>query len=339
MKKRRSLEFKVGLLILVAVAILGAFVFALGSFSLAKGYHLYVDFNFAGNVQKGAPVKVSGIKVGKVQEIKFLGGVLDEKTGRRVQVRVVAWVEDRVREAIRDNAEFFVSTAGVLGEQYIEIVPGSYDHPPLGEEKIVVGIDPARTDIIIARLYELLDSATSIMRDDKDVIRNTLKNAASAAAEANRILSENRVEIGRLVSSAAKLSDQGADLIAEFRAGIKDPKLLGRTVADVDGLVVAARRTLDETTPKLNRFLDEATRVGGLVTENRVDRFLNAADAAVAFLSRTNGLIDNASAIVENIRAGKGTVGSLLIKEEVYADIKEMVRDLKRNPWKFLWKE
>ena len=176
MKKRRSLEFKVGLLILVAAGILGAFVFALGSFSLAKGYHLYVDFNFAGNVQKGAPVKVSGIKVGKVQEIRFLGGALDATTGRRVQVRVVAWVEDRVREAIRDNAEFFVSTAGVLGEQYIEIVPGTYDHPPLGEGKIVVGIDPARTDIIIARLYELLDSATSIMRDDKDVIRDLLKN-------------------------------------------------------------------------------------------------------------------------------------------------------------------
>jgi len=339
MKKRRSLEFKVGLLILVAVAILGAFIFALGAFTLAKGYHIYVDFNFAGNVQKGAPVKVSGIKVGKVQEIRFMGGALDEKTGRRVQVRVVVWLEDRVREAVRENAEFFVSTAGVLGEQYIEIVPGSYDRPPLGEDKIVVGVDPARTDLIIARLYELLDSATSIMRDDKDVIRNMLKNAAAAAAEANRILAENRAEISHLVSSAAKLSDQGAGLIADFRSGMRDPKLLGKTVADVDGLVVSARRTLEETTPKVNRFLDEATRVGGLITEHRVDRLLGAADTAAAFLVRTNGLIENATAIVENIRAGKGTVGALLIKEEVYADIKEMVRDLKRNPWKFLWKE
>jgi phospholipid/cholesterol/gamma-HCH transport system substrate-binding protein len=110
-------------------------------------------------------------------------------------------------------------------------------------------------------------------------------------------------------------------------------------VADVDGLVVAARHTLDEATPRAVRFLDEATRVAGLVTEARVDRLVNAADTAAAFLGRTIGLIENAAAIVENIRAGKGTVGALLVKEEVYADIKEMVRDLKRNPWKFLWKE
>jgi hypothetical protein len=37
MKKRRSLEFKVGLLILVAAAILVLFIFELGSFSLGKG--------------------------------------------------------------------------------------------------------------------------------------------------------------------------------------------------------------------------------------------------------------------------------------------------------------
>ncbi|HKA90875.1 MAG TPA: MlaD family protein [Haliangiales bacterium] len=337
--KERSLELKVGLLVLVAAGVLGAFIFFLGSFSLAKGYRLFVDFNFAGNVQKGAPVKVSGIKVGKIDEIQFLGGALDEKTGRRVQVRVGLWVEERAKDAIRENAEFFVSTAGVLGEQYIEIVPGTHDKPALAPDSIVVGVDPARTDLIIARLYELLDSATSIVRDDKDVIRNMLKNAAGAAASANEILSDNREELKHLIASAAKLSDQGTAAIAEFRAGMGDPKLLGKTVADVDGLVVSARRTLDEATPRAVRFLDEATRVAGLITENRVDRLVNAADAAASFLARTNGLVENAAAVVEGIRAGKGTVGALLVKEEVYADIKEMVRDLKRNPWKFLWKE
>src|SRR5262249_21858186 len=198
--KERSLELKVGLLVLVAAGVLGAFIFFLGSFSLAKGYRLFVDFNFAGNVQKGAPVKVSGIKVGKIDEIQFLGGALDEKTGRRVQVRVGLWVEERAKDAIRENAEFFVSTAGVLGEQYIEIVPGTHDKPALAPDSIVVGVDPARTDLIIARLYELLDSATSIVRDDKDVIRNMLKNAAGAAASANEILSDNREELKHLIA-------------------------------------------------------------------------------------------------------------------------------------------
>src|SRR5437867_13327443 len=123
--KERAVELKVGALILVAAALLAGFILALGNFSLRSGHRFFVDFDFSGNLQSGAPVKISGIKVGKVEEVRFLGGQLDPSTGRRVQVRVVAWVEDRVQSAVRKDAEFFVNTQGVLGEQYLEIQPGS----------------------------------------------------------------------------------------------------------------------------------------------------------------------------------------------------------------------
>src|SRR5262249_9504874 len=150
----RSLELRVGLLIVVAAVILGGFLVVLGNFALGKGYELRVDFDFSGNLQPGAPVKVSGIKVGKVEDVQFLGGASDARPGRQVRGRVVAWVEDRVKPAIRENAEFFVNTAGVLGEQYLEIAPGTWDHPVLGEDRIVVGVNPPRTDLIVARLYD-----------------------------------------------------------------------------------------------------------------------------------------------------------------------------------------
>jgi len=40
-----------------------------------------------------------------------------------------------------------------------------------------------------------------------------------------------------------------------------------------------------------------------------------------------------------DLRKGKGTAGALLVDEQIYDDLKELVRDLKRNPWKFFWKE
>jgi len=43
--------------------------------------------------------------------------------------------------------------------------------------------------------------------------------------------------------------------------------------------------------------------------------------------------------MLTDIRAGKGTAGKLLAKDELYADIRELVRDLRRNPWKVFWKE
>src|SRR5687768_8353797 len=150
----RAIEFKVGLLIVIGLVIFAAFIFILGNFSFSSGYTLYVDYGFSGNVQPGAPVKVSGIKAGKVEEVEFLGGKVVDKGGRRVQVRVEVWVEDRVKDTIRRDAEFFINTSGVLGEQYLEIVPGDdYQNPPLEEGAVVAGVDPPRTDLIVARLY------------------------------------------------------------------------------------------------------------------------------------------------------------------------------------------
>ena len=76
-----------------------------------------------------------------------------------------------------------------------------------------------------------------------------------------------------------------------------------------------------------------------MVTEERVDRALAVADKAVTVANKAGGLIDNVNGMVTDLRAGKGTAGALIAKEEVYADLREMLRDLKRNPWKFFWKE
>ncbi len=335
----RALELKVGLLIVTAVVILGAFVFILGGFSVGKGYDLFVDFNFSGNLQPGAPVKVSGIKVGKVEDVLFLGGRLDEKSGRRVQVRVKVWVEERVREAIRQDAEFFVNTQGVLGEQYLEIVPGTHERPPLGADQIVVGVDPPRTDLIVARLYEFLDSTTRLLQDDKDIISDLLRNSAGAVAELNLLLSENRAELGQLIRSGARFADEGASFLADVRKGLGDAKGIGRLVSAIEATLGSARGALDTLTPKAARFLDEGTRVAALVTEPRLERVLVAADHGGTLLEHAVPLVDNMNGMMVDLRAGKGTAGALLAREELYADIKEMVRDLKRNPWKFLWKE
>ena len=37
--------------------------------------------------------------------------------------------------------------------------------------------------------------------------------------------------------------------------------------------------------------------------------------------------------------AAREGAGALLVEQQIYDDLKELVRDLKRNPWKFFWKE
>ena len=42
---------------------------------------------------------------------------------------------------------------------------------------------------------------------------------------------------------------------------------------------------------------------------------------------------------VARLEKGEGTVGQLLEDEEIYDDLKELIRDIKRHPWKLIWQD
>ncbi len=337
--RERGLEFKVGLLIIVAAVILAGFVFVLGNFSLARGFTIYVDYDYSGNLQPGAPVKVAGIKVGKIEDVRFLGGALDEASGRRVYVRVEAWIEDRARSSIRRDAEFFINTAGVLGEQYLEIVPGrNWDDEPIAPGTKVVGRNPPRTDLVLSRLYDVLDSLSEVLTEDKDTIKDLLGNSASAVGSVDRLLRDNREQLGGLIASTSGLAAEANQTLAKVNAGL-DPSMIRRTVGDADALLVSSKRAIDQVTPEAVALLADGRRVTGIVTEARVERAIGVADKAATAAQKAGGLIDNVDGMVTDLRQGKGTAGALLAKDDVYVDVRELIRDLKRNPWKFFWKE
>ncbi|MBK7074180.1 MAG: MCE family protein [Myxococcales bacterium] len=337
--RERGLEWKVGLMLVIAAAVLVGFVFVLGNWSLSSGYTIYVDYDYSGNLQPGAPVKVAGMKVGKVEDVSFLGGKLDPETNRRVYVRVAVWVEDRAKDSIRQDAEFFVNTAGVLGEQYVEIVPGrDWEHPPVAPGSKRLGRNPPRTDLVLSRLYDVLDSLSQVLTEDKDVIKNLLRNSASAVASADELLRDNKAQLGKLIASSTGLADQATQTLTKLNASV-DGRALARTVNDADALLVSGRQAIDKVTPEAVALMTDARRVTGIVTEDRVDRAIGVADKAADAVGKAGGLIDNVDGMVTDLRKGKGTAGALLVKDDVYLDVRELLRDLKRNPWKFFWKE
>src|SRR6516225_9837474 len=157
MAQERSIEVKVGALILVSLAILGGFILIMGGLSFEKTYSVFVDFDNPGGLQSGAAVRIAGVKV-------------DPKTGRRVLVRAKVDIEQKVKDAIHDDADFYVTTQGVLGEQFLAIEPGSPERPVLRDGDEVKGIDPPRIDLFLAKAYELLDTTVSGLRSNRELL-------------------------------------------------------------------------------------------------------------------------------------------------------------------------
>ena len=340
MAQEKSIEVKVGVLILVSLGILAAFVLIMGGLSFEKTYTLYVDFDNPGGLQSGAPVRVAGVKVGKVNEMQFMGGKIDPKTNRRTLVRAKISVEQRVKDTIREDADFYVTTQGVLGEQFMAIEPGSPAKPVLQENSVVKGIDPPRLDLFLAKAYELLDTTMTGIRNNRELISDIATNTAGLLKGLNTLLSDNRDRINRTMTNLEQLTTEANTLTQHARANYVDnPKIL-RTIDNVDRLTTDIQRDSGPMLKDAREAMANINRASKVVGgEEEQAKLKKTVEDVAQLAARANATAADAQASVSHIKKGTGTVGALVMDEAVYDDVQEMVRDLKHNPWKFLWRE
>jgi phospholipid/cholesterol/gamma-HCH transport system substrate-binding protein len=334
-----SLEARVGLLVLVAMVLLGGFVFLLGGIDLREGFAVHVDFDNPGAVQPGAPVRVGGVRVGRVEEVRYMGRRLDTETGRRPLVRIRLSIDRDVRETIHDDALFYVTSQGVLGEQFMAVDPGTHERPPIAEGAIMRGVDPPRLDLALALGYELLETLVGGVRANREELGSLLDDVVALIRAFREILEQNRDRISHIVENVDTVTEEGVALLRgarqEYVEGPRPQRMLARLdrlsalldretgplLGDVRGVATSARETLDTIGPDERRELRET---------------IHAAARVAASAERAT---QDAERIVAHVRGGQGTVGSLLMDEEIYDDLQELIRDLKHNPWKFFWRE
>ncbi len=340
MAQQRSIEVKVGALILVSLGILGAFILVMGGLSFEKTFTVYVDFDNPGGLQPGAAVRIAGVKVGSVKALEFLGGKLDPKTGRHVLVRADVAIEQRVSGTIHDDADFYVTAQGVLGEQFMAIDPGSPEHPLLQPGTEVKGIDPPRLDLFLAKAYELLDVTVNGIKNNRELISSIATNTAGLLKGLNILVTENKDRIDRIVSNVEEMTSEAKTLTHDARVNYVDNPKLIHTVDNIDALTTKIRddsgpmlKDAREALANLNRV---SATVGDPAQQEKIRKLLS--DLA-QLAERANATVADTQVIVSHIKKGEGTVGALVMDEEIYDDVQEMVRDLKHNPWKFLWRE
>jgi phospholipid/cholesterol/gamma-HCH transport system substrate-binding protein len=340
MAEERSIEVKVGVLILVSLGILAAFVLVMGGLNFQKTFPVYVDFDNPGGLQSGAPVRIAGVKVGSVKELAFLGGKVDPKTGRRTLVRATLAIEERVKSAIHDDSDFYVTTQGVLGEQFLAIEPGTVDRPVLAEGAIVKGIDPPRLDLFLAKAYDLLDTTVNGIRNNKELISDIAVNTGGLLKGLNEALKDNRPRIDRIVQNVEALSAESSDLVKDAKAKYVDNPKIEHTIDVVDKLSSDVERDAEPLLKDAREAMANANRISATLGDSAGQERLKKTLADLAELaSRANATAADAQALVAHMKKGQGTVGALVMDESVYDDVQEMVRDLKHNPWKFLWKQ
>jgi phospholipid/cholesterol/gamma-HCH transport system substrate-binding protein len=120
MRANRTLEIGTGLFVLLGFAALIFLTTQLPSSGLKlssskAGYRVTAEFDNIGDLKSGAPVTMSGVRIGEVQRV----GINPQDYRARVTLRI-----DPQYNQIPDDSDASIDTQGLLGGQYIAIGPG-----------------------------------------------------------------------------------------------------------------------------------------------------------------------------------------------------------------------
>src|ERR1041385_8433971 len=114
---RNTLETRLGLffaLAFVAAIIVFEMIGGLGFF---RGYELHARFNNVQELKKGDPVRMAGVDVGRVEDIRLTDNKVD----------VTMKVEDPAK--VRTDSKASIRFVGLLGQNYVSITFGSGTAP------------------------------------------------------------------------------------------------------------------------------------------------------------------------------------------------------------------
>jgi phospholipid/cholesterol/gamma-HCH transport system substrate-binding protein len=114
--KKYTMETTVGIFLVFGLACIGYMTVQLGHISLLgdNAYSLFARFTSVTGLRAGSLVYISGIEVGRVNELH-----MDQESQKAV-------VEMRIQKGIKiyDDAIASIRTEGLIGDMYLRIDPG-----------------------------------------------------------------------------------------------------------------------------------------------------------------------------------------------------------------------
>jgi phospholipid/cholesterol/gamma-HCH transport system substrate-binding protein len=363
-------QLRVGIFVLVSIVVLIFLILnASGDINpFKKRLHLKARFADANGLRKGSEVRLSGVRVGKVDDITLLPPST-EPTAQRVEalMTIDSVIDGRpATERIREDSTAQQGSPSLLGnEMLINISPGTALSPQIKDGAIlrsssantVNDFATSGTDLA-QRLSKLSDQMSLIVKDVQDgkgtvgrlfsdeALYNNLNSTVRETEDVMRLIKQGNGSAGRFVNDPA-LYNNANEIAVQLRLIAQDLRSGRGTAGKLltnDELYNRINRTadrLDQSVNQINSMIADINAGRGTLGKLLKDeQMYNDARAAIARFNTTAERIDN---IVAGAQRGEGTVGKLLTDEALYSNVNQLssegvklIYDFRQNPKKYL---
>ena len=275
---------KVGLFFLVALVLAGILIFKIEDLRFGKksGKTVSIVFKDVAGLDNKAAVRVAGVRVGKVTRIKLIEG------RAYVQIELDSDVD------LRQGASAAIANQGLLGEKYLELIPGPIGASPLPEDSVLTGNQAVSFD-------QVTKLAHDIELDVKDITAS-LRGALGGpeGEQTTRAIVANIERITEELKVIVATNHENVDAtIANFREFSHE---MTRLADRIDALVAANSGTTTAAISNIKEISDKLQHTA-----------------------------DNLNSITDKVNTGKGTVGQLINSDETSKNLNDALVSVKEG--------
>jgi phospholipid/cholesterol/gamma-HCH transport system substrate-binding protein len=280
---------KVGIFATICLVVLGLLIWKIEDFSPfgKKGQRVDAVFKTVAGLDDKASVRIAGVKVGHVDGVGLQGAL----------ARITLALDKQQKLTVGTTAA--IANLGLLGEKYVELVPGPPDAPPLPPNAVLIGKTPVSFDDAIAKIDEIGGS-----------IQKVTGQLAGGDLGGN---------LNNLIRDIQLTSTELRAMIAENRAN------LSSTVGHFDQVGATLARELPRIADETNRALDQVSQ---LLAENRGNVSGTTANLK-ELTTKLQTSADNLNQISGKIASGQGTIGKLVNDEKAYDSVLSTLDSIK----------
>jgi phospholipid/cholesterol/gamma-HCH transport system substrate-binding protein len=321
----RSMQLRVGLMVLITLAITGVLMMMFGNFSkLFYGEDTYYTrFDNAPGVAADTPVRKNGIRIGYVKSID-----LDEKnTG------VIVTIKIQKKWKVYDN-EICSPQANIMGDAFLTITRNQDKTGPFKQIPDGGNIQPGESKDPLSMVQSVqgqFNSTIDSVRYTSDSFRGTSDDLRLTLQKLNVMLDENRRGVKTAIEQANGLLGDTREIVGDdttkrnLRAAMEE---LPQMIKDIHVTVKNMQHTMqlvDENLRNVRDFTQVLGDNGSAMIENLEKGSRNLST-----------LVSDVSQFTEKLNSSEGTIGLLINDPQLYQhlnraakNIDEITRELK----------
>lgn len=251
---------KAGVIIITSLVVLSGFIILIGgSQFFEKSDHYYVKVMNAAGLETGAQVRLGGVRVGRVLDIKA-----PKEPGEPVTIEIGI----NKGTTLYKGTRAYITQVGFVGDIYLLLSLENTSHEKISIGGVIPSEELVQFSLLMKKLEGISQSLDNLLKDISRIFSpKNIEEIEKLFGNTNRAIVSGSSNLDKIATSLKSTTDKLELVLNEIEGLVKDNKgevthLIKKAREDLDKAgdtiktIEEAAKSIDRTSQSINRVID-----------------------------------------------------------------------------------